>query len=315
MSDTFTVGIAGITGKFARCVATHLLKNPAITIKGYCRDPTKLPASLLASNRISITQGQSTDQDALRTFAKGTDVMVCCYLGDHNLMINGQRALIDACEAEAVPRYVASDYSLDFTKLELGQLPAKDPMKIVQEYLTTKNIEGVHVLIGIFMETFFTTFLNVWNSKDTAFSFWGSGEEMWESTTYDNAAQFVAAIAQDPAAIGVQKFLGDRKSIRQIAAAFEEQYAVKPWLNNLGSLDELYSHMHKVKNADPNNFMAWIPLFYQYYCNNGQAYLMPGVDSSEYPEIPRFTFNDFFKRHSQDSLSNAAWAVGSNVSV
>lgn len=273
-----TVGIAGITGKFARCVVGHLLKHPNVTIKGYCRDPTKLPAALLASPRISITQGQSEDKMALQTFAKGNDVVVCCYLGDHNLMIKGQKSLIDACESEGVSRYVASDYSLDFTKLELGQLPAKDPMKHVQEYLKSKNVQGVHVLIGIFMETFFTTFFNAWNAKESSFSYWGSGEEMWESTSYDNAAQFVAAVAQDPTAIGVQRceipllnsctwneiltfiVLGDRKNIQQIATAFEIQYKVKPQLNRLGSLDELYTHMQRVRDNDPNNFMAWIPL-------------------------------------------------------
>lgn len=274
--SSITVGIAGITGKFARCVVGHLLKNPAVTIKGYCRDPTKLPASLLASKRITITQGQAGDENALRSFAKGNDVVICCYLGGHDLMINGQKALIDACEAESVPRYVASDYSLDFTQLELGQLPAKDPMKHVQEYLESKKVRGVHVLIGIFMETFFTTFFNVWNSNEPSFSYWGSGEEMWESTTYDNAAEFVAAVAQDQSAVGIQRcqytlfhfwfykltktVLGDRKSIQEIAVAFEKEYNLKPWLNRLGSLEELYAHMHQVKDKDPNNFMAWIPL-------------------------------------------------------
>lgn len=203
--STITVGIAGITGKFARCVLGHLLKNPNVNIRGYCRDPGKLPSAFLSSPRIRIIQGQSDDQDALRTFAQGSDVIVCCYLGDNNLMVNGQKSLVDACEVEGVPRYIASDYSLDFTKLELGQLPAKDPMKHVQEYLNSKAVQGVHVLIGIFMETFFTSFFGAWNAKDTSFSYWGSGEEMWESTTYDNAAQFVAAVAQDSSVVGVQR--------------------------------------------------------------------------------------------------------------
>lgn len=55
-------------------------------------------------------------------------MVVCCYLGDPNLVINGQNSLIDDYESEGVGRYVASDYSLDSTKLGLGQLPAKDPM-------------------------------------------------------------------------------------------------------------------------------------------------------------------------------------------
>ncbi|KAJ5375263.1 NmrA-like family protein [Penicillium concentricum] len=268
------VGIAGITGKFARCVVDHLLKQPDITIKGYCRDASKLPAALLASPRIHITQGQSDDKNALQTFVKGNDVMVCCYLGDHNLMINAQKFLIDACEIEGVGRYVASDYSLDFTKLELGQFPAKDPMKHIQDYLKSKNVQGVHVLIGIFMETFFTTSFNCWNAKEFLLSYWGSGEEIWESTTYDNAAQFVAAVARDPAAV----VLGDCKSIQQIATAFENQ-------------------------------------FYKFYCTNGQAYLTPDVDASKYREIPRLTFDEFFKHHSPESLSTAAWGVGLNISV
>ena len=101
-----TVGIAGITGKFARCVAGHLLKNPGVTIQGYCRDPTKLPTAFLSSPRIRITHGQSDDQWPLRTFAKGDDVVVCCYLGDNNLMFNGQKSLMDAFESEGVRWYL-----------------------------------------------------------------------------------------------------------------------------------------------------------------------------------------------------------------
>lgn len=54
--------------------------------------------------------------------------------------------------------------------------------------------------------------------------------------------------------------LGDRKNIQQIAASFKKQYGVKPSLNRLGSLEELYTHMHRVRSEEPSKFMAWIPL-------------------------------------------------------
>lgn len=73
--------------------------------------------------------------------------------------------MIDACEAEGIHRYLASDYNLDFTKLKYGQLPAKDPMKHVKDYLDTKTIKGVHVLIGILMETFWSRFFGVWSPR------------------------------------------------------------------------------------------------------------------------------------------------------
>jgi hypothetical protein len=167
---TYTVGIAGITGKFAHNVAANLLKRPNVSIRGLCRDPTKLHASIQSSPRVHITKGAATDADALNSFAKSSDVVICCYLGDNTLMTEGQKLLIDACEAQGVRRYLASDYSLDFTKLEYGQLFAKDPMKRVKEYLDTKTIQGVHVLIGIFMETFWSRFFGVWNQDAATLS-------------------------------------------------------------------------------------------------------------------------------------------------
>lgn len=119
-------------------------------------------------------------------------------------MNDGQKHLIDACEAQGVRRYLASDYSLDFTKLEYGQLTSKDPMKHVKEYLEKqKVVKGVHVLIGVFMDTFFSPFFGVLNAE-AKLSYWGTGEEIWESTSYANAAEFVAAVALDENAVGIQ---------------------------------------------------------------------------------------------------------------
>jgi hypothetical protein len=106
---------------------------------------------------------------------------------------------------EGVKRYIASDYSLDFTKLEYGQLPSKDPMKTVKDYLSTKTVKGVHVLIGAFMDTFWSQWFGVWDPVKVSFYYWGTGEEAWESTSYENAAEFVSAVALDGGAIGMQK--------------------------------------------------------------------------------------------------------------
>lgn len=278
---TLTVGIAGITGKFAGLVLTNLLKHPDVNIRGFCRNPSKLPEATRSSSRVQITQGESTDRDALNSFVKGTDVVICAYLGDNDLMVEGQKLLIDACEEQGVPRYIASDYSLDFTKLEYGQHPGKDPMKTVKEYVDSKTtVKGVHVLIGCFMETFWSTFLQMWNPEEKSFTYWGSGEEVWESTTYGTAAEYVAAVAMDPKAVGLQQckndqvhcysfpqsiinfltVLGDRKSTIEIAEIFEKVYGVKPQLKRAGSLDELYKNMQQIYQKDPGNVYAYLPL-------------------------------------------------------
>lgn len=199
-----TVGIAGITGKLARLILKQLCSSD-VQIRGFCRNASKLPAKYRDSPRVTIVQGSSDDLEALRTFARGCDAVVCAYLGDNTLMTEGQKLLVDACDLEKVDRYIASDYTFDFTKLEYGQHPAKDPMKHVKAHLDTKtHVKGVHVLIGAFMETFWSGYFGVWNADEYKLSFYGSGDEIWESTTYGTAAEYVAAVARDPTATGLQ---------------------------------------------------------------------------------------------------------------
>lgn len=203
---TITVGIAGITGKFGGLLATHLAKNANVELRGLCRTPSKLPDSLRASTRVKIFEGGAFDEHAISPFAKGCDVLVCAYLGNNQLMVDGQKLLIDACEKENVPRYIASDWSVDYTKVSLGQLFPKDAMKHVKAYVEAqKNTKGVHVLIGGFMNTLFSPFFGLWDAKSTTIRYWGDGTEQFEASTYDNAAEYTAAVAVDANATGIQR--------------------------------------------------------------------------------------------------------------
>ncbi|GKT55756.1 hypothetical protein ColTof4_11831 [Colletotrichum tofieldiae] len=67
---TLTIGLAGITGKFGRLLASKLIKNPNITLRGYYRDPEK----------IHLFQGEAFNEDNIRKFVKGCAVVICAYL-------------------------------------------------------------------------------------------------------------------------------------------------------------------------------------------------------------------------------------------
>ncbi|KAL5366595.1 hypothetical protein BJX96DRAFT_161209 [Aspergillus floccosus] len=311
---SLTIGIAGITGKFARLVLKNLWRYSELQIRGFCRNASKLPSKFRDSPRVTIVQGSSDDLEALRTFVHACDVVICCYLGDNSLMTDGQKLLVDACELEQVPRYIASDYCLDFTKLEYGQHPAKDPMKHVKAHLDSKeHVKGVHVLIGAFMETFWSGYFGVWHPEECKLSFYRNGDEIWESTTYETAAEYVAAVARDPKAIGVQHFLGDRRSIREIAQDFAEVYGRTPQLERLGSLDDLYNTMQATFNKDQSNVFAYLAMFYQFYCTNGQTYLKPELDNGKYPGVTPVTCKKFLQCHKMGELSYAYENAGADV--
>jgi len=197
------VAIAGITGCLGRLITEYLLTKPNVHIHGQCRTPTKLPQSLRDDPRLTIHITSSDDITSLQAAVCGADVAICCYLGPHSLMVDGQKLLIDACIAENVGRYVAGDWSMDFRKLELGQHPPKDPMKLVQAYLEEKEMTGqiraVHILNACFLER---PWVGIWDAKGGFLKYWGTGDERWEFTTYRNAAQFTAEVVMDKDAVG-----------------------------------------------------------------------------------------------------------------
>lgn len=223
---SLTVGIAGVTGKFARCVVSHLLKHPEIKIRGYCRNPNKVPANISSSGQVELFKGDAFDTVAIQNFAQGCDVLICCYLGDDKLMIDGQKILIDTCEDLNISRYVASDWALDYTKLELGQLFPKDPMIHVRAYLATKEkVKGVHILIGGFVEPVLSPFFRILDVQTNTFRFWGEGDEIMEGTTYSNAAEFTVAVVRDTSATGLIRCM----CFNNLSLAFHADNQYSPW--------------------------------------------------------------------------------------
>ena len=212
-STAFTVTIAGITGKLGQLIAKAVLGYPQANIQGFCRDKSKLSTDISSNPRVSITQGSGDDLNAARRAVKGSDVVICAYLGPNDFMVNSQKVLIDAAETEQVPRYIASDWALDYTKLKLGDLPPKDPMIEIKAYLETKkSIKGVHILNGGFMQLFQMAF------QQGPVGYWGTGDEKWDVTSYETSAQYTAAIAMDSNATGVLKGI----SFKGRSTPFEE---------------------------------------------------------------------------------------------
>lgn len=199
---TITIAIAGITGTLGRLITKHLLSHPDVHINGLYRNPSKLPLSLQTDPRLTLFQANASDVKVIRRALRKADVAICCYLGDATtVMVDGQKTLIDACIDEGVRRYIASDWSMDFRKLALGEHPPKDPMKHVQAYLEEKSdeITAVHVLNACFLER---PWVGLWDAQKECFRYWGTGDEKWEFTSYNNAAEYTAEVALDREANG-----------------------------------------------------------------------------------------------------------------
>lgn len=134
-------------------------------------------------------------------------------------MVDGQKKLIDACEEAGVKRYIASDWALDYTKLQLGELFPEDPMIHMKAYIETKKVvKGVHILIGGFMEPVMSPFFQIWDPQSRSLRYWGEGVEPMEVTSYANAAEFTATVAVDAEAVGIQKCMCPQTLPRRVSS-------------------------------------------------------------------------------------------------
>ncbi|GME35468.1 hypothetical protein NX059_006483 [Neofusicoccum parvum] len=301
MSTKTTIAIAGITSKLAIRVVSSLLKRPDVLVRGSCRSTSKLPSFIRVNPRVSLIQAGPYDTEALRRLVSGCNAVVCCYYADNETMTSGQKLLVDLCEEEGVPRYLASDYTSDYRNLDEGEGLAKEPMKHVLAYLLTKKrVKGVHILIGLLMETWWS-FCSGWDIENMRFTVWGTGDEKWDITSYQTAAEYVAAVALDSSAVGVLKFLGERKSTREIARTMESIYGVKPSLESIGSMEEC----EKRRWGDGQDALIAAAA---YFCT-GKGSLGEDLDNLRYPEIKPETFEDFFKSRDITKLSDDDFAI------
>jgi hypothetical protein len=113
-------------------------------------------------------------------------------------MVEEQRILTDACIAESVPRYPASDFSFDFRGLKVGEFHFKDVQIIINDLLQKKDI-----LVGGFMEAVLTPFMGILDPAFKKMRYWGTGDEKWDMTCMEDIAKFTAEVANKPNAIGV----------------------------------------------------------------------------------------------------------------
>ncbi|KAL2142971.1 hypothetical protein VTI28DRAFT_493 [Corynascus sepedonium] len=160
------------------------------------------------SPAVTLHQGDAFDADAVRSFVRGLDVVVCAYLGDNKLMVDGQKALSSApVKPRACPGTSPATWCLDYTKLALGELFPKDPMIHVKAYLDRKpKVKGVHILVGGFMEPQFSSFYGIWDPSTQTLRHWSTCDEILEGTRYENAADFTAAVCADNDAAGVLRY-------------------------------------------------------------------------------------------------------------
>ncbi|KAF4976417.1 hypothetical protein FZEAL_6897 [Fusarium zealandicum] len=289
------VTLAGANGNLAVRILRCLLQKAGVVVRGYARNTAKIPEDIRNHSSFQTFQGEINDADKIRGVIRGADVVMCLYQGFDDVIVEGQKLLVDISEEEGVDRFFPSTFSGNIRNLKTGQHERMDLTLQIMEYLETKKLRPVHILIGGFLETWLG-YLGIVDHQTNTVSYWGTGNEVWELTSYDDTAAFTAEVVMDKSAVGDMKFVGDRITPLEFAKVYERRFGINPKLVNYGSLDDLYKKMHEERDKHRGDSpWHYLPLFYQYYTSNGTMLLNEPVDNARYPNLRPTTVEEFIQ--------------------
>jgi nucleoside-diphosphate-sugar epimerase len=161
------------------------------------------------------------DVAALRDVMTGAVCLVSALSGLEETIVDTQSRLLDAAVAAGVPRFIPSDFSLDFTTLPEGSNRNFDLRRQFRRRLDAAPIRATSIFNGGFADMLVGEMPLVVKPLRRIL-YWQDADVKFALTTKDDTAEFTAAAALDPQAPRDLHIAGSSVSSRDLAAIMSE---------------------------------------------------------------------------------------------
>jgi len=300
MTTKLTVLVVGSTGMLGSKIVAALLDKGDVDVRAMVRSSNDSNAEnrqkieAMQARGMAIIEGDLMQPETLLPVCEGVDVVVSA-VGNNQVTVPGQKNLIDAAKQQGVKRFIPSDYSVDYRKLDYGDNDNLDKRKEVFEYLQQSGLEYTLILNGAFMDNVGTPYMPQFDLEHQTFQYWGDGETPLDFTTTDDTAKYVAEAVTDPdLANTALEVAGDVLTAKQLKAAYEEatgnQLAEKP----LGSVTELQAWIAN-KKPSASSPLEYVSQQYEYTMVSGKGKL-DRIQNDRYPQIKPLTIKQFLSQ-------------------
>lgn len=200
--------VAGATGNLGSKIIDALVAKNA-NIRAVVRlDSDKDKIELLEKKGVKVLRVDMTNQHEMTSACLGVSCVVSALSGLREVIIDYQKILLDAAIEAKVPRFIPSDYSLDFTNLTDGTNRNFDLRREFHKYLDNVPIKATTVFNGAFMDLL-TGDMPLILFKNKRILAWGNPEIKMDLTTTYNVAEFTAKVALDNTTPRFLRIAGD----------------------------------------------------------------------------------------------------------
>jgi nucleoside-diphosphate-sugar epimerase len=292
-----TIIVAGATGNLGGRIARALRERGA-RVRALVRPSTAQDKiERLRDLGVAIASIDLNNDSQVTQACSGASCVVSALQGLREVIVETQTVMLGAAIKAGVPRFIPSDYSIDFTKIAPGENRNLDLRRDFHERLAKASISATTIFNGAFADML-TGQMPLILFKLRRVLYWGNSDQRMDFTTIDDTATFTASAALDPSAPRILRIAGDQLSARELARVASEVTGKKFRLfraGGLGMLGALIKVARMVAPAEKEIFPAWQGMQYMRNMFDGRAKLEP-LDNDRYPGMRWATTRDVLSR-------------------
>jgi hypothetical protein len=278
--------LAGGTGDLGGRIARSLLEKGASVRVLVRRDSDAAKVDALRKSGATIYEVDFHNAAELAKACEGGTCVVSALSGLHYVMVGIQTLLLKAAVAAGVPRFIPSDFSIDFTKLPYGNNRNLDLRKEFKEHLDKADIAATSILNGMFTDLL-TGEAPVVLFPLKRVMYYGNPDQLMDFTTIQNTADYTALAALDPSTPRYLRIAGDVLNAHGLKEAATKATGEQFSLFRVGGLGLFNTIIKVTKALTPNSnevFPAWQGMQYMHDMFTGLPKLEP-LDNDRYPGI------------------------------
>lgn len=283
------VAVAGATGHLGSLIALSLRKRN-VAVKALVRPGTTVSRTqTLRDAGVTIVEVDMNNITSLSKTLQGASIVVSALQGLRDVMLGVQGALLDAAVTAKVPRFIPSDYSLDFTKTTPGSNRNLDLRRDFHAKLNESGIKWTGIQCGGFMELLTGRQLPLINDKFHRILYFGSVDQKLDFTTVPDVAAYTAAVAADPNPTPkILRIAGSSLSSQDLATIVSRVYGRKYTPMMAGSVGFLQIMIPILKfmigGMETKLLPPWQGLQYLENMVSGMGKL-DSLDNDKYPDL------------------------------
>ncbi|WP_347159400.1 NmrA family NAD(P)-binding protein [Pontibacter chitinilyticus] len=285
-SDTPLIILAGATGELGGRIA-QALREQGAAVRAIVRPGSNgSKVAALRKKGVEVVEANFKSVSDLSSACAGGTCVVSALSGLQDVILEAQRVLLHAALEAGVPRFIPSDFSIDFTQLPPGTNRNLDLRKEFHQRLDKAPIAATSIFNGMFAE------LLTGQAPLILFPlrrvlYWGDADQLLDFTTMDDTAAFTAAAALDPTTPRYLRVAGDVCSVRDLQEIASDVTGKAFHLFRVGGLGRLDTMIQVTRALLPQKqevFPPWQGMQYLRNMFSGRAKMEP-LDNDRYPDL------------------------------